>query len=350
MSEPAIHIFNTGGTISYGPAGAGGVLGGTPERLLTDLGIDGPIVYRELLRKGSVNIRPADWQVMATAVHDAVRGGANGVVLLHGTDTMAYTGAALSFMLGNLPVPVVLTGSMRPGGAPDSDAPGNLRHAVEVAVHGDVGEVCVVFTRDERRADGVILRGNRTRKAHAEALHAFASPNHPPLGRVEGERISYGPGVRVPRGARAGAELSPEMNPRVCLIRYHPGCTAAFVAAALAEADGAVIEGTGLGHLPTEGGLLETIRDWGKPAVLVSACWHGGVRLGLYDVDQAILAVPNIIPGHDLTPEAAVVKLMWVLGRERALERVRARIWQSVAGEITLGWGGEGTDRRRTRS
>lgn len=350
MRESAVHILNTGGTISYAAGGAAGVLGGAPERLVAALGIDAPVVYRELLRKGSVNMLPADWQAMAAAAHDAVRGGAAGVILLHGTDTMAYTAAALSYMLGALPVPVVLTGSIRPGGAPDSDAAANLRHAVTVAGRGDFGEVCVVFTGDARRGDGVILRGNRTRKAHADALDAFTSPNHPPLGRVEGEEISYGPGARLPRGARGGAGFSPEMNPRVCLIRYHPGCTAAFVAAALGEADGAVIEGTGLGHLPTEGGLLEAVRRWGKPAVLISACWQGGVRLGLYDIDQTILAVPNIIPGHDLTPEAAVVKLMWVLGREQALERVRARIWDTAAGDITPGWAGGPSSRREARS
>lgn len=350
MREPAVHIFNTGGTISYGPTGATGVLGGAPERLLAGLDIDAPIVYRELLRKGSVNMLPADWQAVARAAHEAIGDGAAGVIILHGTDTMAYTAAALSFMLGSLTVPVVLTGSMRPGGAPDSDATSNLRHAVTVAARGDFGEVCVVFTGDTRREHGVILRGNRTRKAHADALEAFASPNYLPLGHVDGDEISYGPGARLPRGGRGGAGFSPELNSTVCLIRYHPGCTTGFVAAALAEADGVVIEGTGLGHLPTDGGLLETVRRWGKPAVLVSACWQGGVRLGLYDIDQAILTVPNIIPGHDLTPEAAVVKLMWVLGRDQALERVRARMWNSAAGDITPGWGGGPAGRREARS
>jgi L-asparaginase/Glu-tRNA(Gln) amidotransferase subunit D len=109
------------------------------------------------------------------------------------------------------------------------------------------------------------------------------------------------------------------------------------VAGALSRVDGAVIEGTGLGHLPTEDGILDAIRSSGRPVVLVSACWQGGVRLGRYDIDKEILAVENLIPGHDLTPEAALVKLMWVLGRERALDRVRARIGEPVAGELTPG-------------
>lgn len=336
MSGPTFHVFNTGGTISYGPAGAAGTtLSHAPERILADLGAPGRTVYRDLLRKGSVNMAPADWQAVAAAVHEAVRAGTDGIIVLHGTDTMAFTAAALSFLLANLPVPVVLTGSMRPGGAPDSDAPRNLRDALRVAAAGDLAEVCIVFAGDEAGSGGVILRGNRARKASGTALNAFASPNCPPLGHVEGAAIRYGDAPRVPRGARGAPGLSTELNPNVCLIRYHPGCTAAFVAAALAQAAGAVIEGTGLGHLPTEGGILEAIRESGVPVVLVSACWQGGVRLGLYDVDRQILAVENLIPGHDLTPEAALVKLMWVLGRDRDIERVRARMQEPVAGELT---------------
>lgn len=336
MAAPTLHVFNTGGTISYGAPGPGGAaLSYAPDQILAGLGPPARIAYRDLFRKGSVNIVPADWRTMAAAVHDAVRAGADGVVLLHGTDTMVFTAAALSFMLGNLPVPVVLTGSMRPGGAPESDAPRNVRNALRVAACGDPSEVCIVFSDAEAGAGGVILRGNRARKASSTSLNAFASPNYPALGHVDDEDIRYSKAARARRGPRGGPALAPHMNPNVCLLGYHPGCAPAFVAGALAGADGAVIEGTGLGHLPTEGGILEAIRESGKPVVLVSACWHGGVRHGLYDIDRAILAVENIIPGHDLTPEAALVKLMWVLGRDRAPDRVRALMREPVAGELT---------------
>lgn len=332
----SIHILNTGGTISYGaPSEGGATLTFSPDRILDGLGIPGRAPYREVLRKGSVDMGPADWQAVGAAVRDAVAEGADGVVVFHGTDTMAYTAAALSLMLSGLPVPVVLTGSMRPGGAADSDAPRNVRDAVCVAATADLAEVCVVFSGDEAGTGGVILRGSRVRKIHSGALNAFVTPNHPPLGFVEGATIRYGQGARVPRGPRGGVGFFPEIDPDVCLIRYHPGCTAASVAGVLARAHGAVIEGTGLGHLPTEGGILEAIRESGKPVVLVSACWQGGVRLGLYDIDRQILAVENLIPGHDLTPEAALVKLMWVLGRERTVAGVRTRMQAPVAGDLT---------------
>jgi L-asparaginase/Glu-tRNA(Gln) amidotransferase subunit D len=248
---------------------------------------------------------------------------------------MVYTAAALSFMLGNLPVPVVLTGSMRPGGETDSDAPRNLRNALAVAASADVAEVCIVFSDAEAGAAGVIFRGNRARKASSTSLRAFDSPNYPALGQVDGADIRYSDAPRAHRGPCGAPVLAPELNANVCGLRYHPGCPTALIAGALARADGAVIEGTGLGHLPPEAGILEAIRESSKPVVLVTACWHGGVRHGLYDIDRAILAVENLIPGHDLTPEAALVKLMWVLGRDRDMDRVRTRMQEAVAGELT---------------
>jgi L-asparaginase type I len=336
MSARQVHVFNTGGTISHGRAGAGGAeLAHAPDRILAELGAPPGVLYRELFRKGSVSMTPADWGTIATAVYEAVRGGSDGVVVFHGTDTMVFTAAALSFMLGNLPVPVALTGSMLPGGAPGSDAPRNVRNALRVAANGDVGEVCIVFSDGEVGSGGLILRGNRARKISSTSLRAFETPNHPVLGCVEGETLSYGEAARMRRGPRGEPVLSSDVNPNVCLLRYHPGCSPAFVAGALAGTEGAVIEGTGLGHLPPEGGILEAIGESGKPVVLVTACWQGGVRHGLYDIDRAILAVENLIPGHDLTPEAALVKLMWVLGRDRDIERVRARMQAPVAGELT---------------
>jgi L-asparaginase type I len=319
-----IHVLNTGGTISYAADGSG--LSASPETLLADLDAPSHVVYREILRKGSVNLTPGDWATIAEAAREALAAGADGVVVLHGTDTMVYTAAALSFLLQNLSVPVVLTGAMRPGGDPRGDARRNLRDALAVAARADLAEVSIVFA-------GAILRGNRARKRHSGALDAFASPNHPPLGVVENGRVRLEPG-RVPRAPRGAPRYAPGLDANVCRLAYHPGTTAAFVASALASVDGAVIEGTGLGHLPTEGGILEAIGMAAKPVVLVSACWQGGVGLGAYDIDREILAVGNIVPGEDLTPEAALVKLMWVLGRERGLERVKARMREPVAGEL----------------
>jgi L-asparaginase type I len=325
VGEREIHVLNTGGTISYAADGSG--LSWRPEAFLEGVDVPARVVYRDVFRKASINLVPADWTVIAAAVHEALRAGAEGVVVLHGTDTMAYSAAALSLMLQNLSVPVVLTGAMQRGGTPNSDGRRNVADALAVAARGDLAEVCVVFA-------GAILRGNRARKRHSSGLDAFASPNHPPLGYAEGGTVRLGP-ARVPRAPRGEPRYAPEVNANVRLIRYHPGCTAAFLGQALAGADGAVIEGTGAGHVATEGGILAAIGQAGKPVVLVSACWEGGVRLGDYDVDQEILAVDSIVPGEDMTPETALVKLMWVLARERGLDRVRVRMREPIAGELT---------------
>src|SRR5574341_352228 len=201
MASGRLHVFNTGGTISHAPAGGGGAeLTHAPDRILAELGAPPGVLYRELFRKGSVSMTPADWGTIATAVYEAVRGGTDGVVVFHGTDTMAFTAAALSFMLGNLPVPVVLTGSMLPGGAPGSDAPRNIRNALRVAANGDVGEVCIVFSDGQAGTGGLILRGNRARKMSSSSLRAFETPNYPVLGCVEGETLTYGEAARMRRG------------------------------------------------------------------------------------------------------------------------------------------------------
>ena len=325
MAAREIHVLNTGGTISYAADGSG--LSWRPDTFLDGVDVAARVVYRDVFRKASINMTPSDWTTIAAAVHGALRDGADGVVVLHGTDTMAYSAAALSLMLQNLSVPVVLTGAMQRGGTPGGDGRRNVADALAVAAVGDLAEVCVVFS-------GAVLRGNRARKHHSTALDAFTSPNHPPLGSVNDGRVRLENG-RVPRSARGQPRYSPELNPNVRLIRYHPGCTSEFLVHALAGADGLVIAGTGAGHVATEGGILDAIRRAGTPVVLVSACWEGGVSLGGYDVDREILGVDCIVPGGDMTPETALVKLMWVLGRERLLDRVKMRMREPIAGEIT---------------
>jgi L-asparaginase type I len=326
-----VQVLNTGGTVSSTPAATGATTTFDPGGLLTD---NTSVSYEEVFRKWSVNLEPSDWQVLARAVHEAIAAGADGIVVLHGTDTMSYTAAALSFMLPDPSVPVVLTGSMRPGGAPDSDAASNLRDAVTVAA-SDLAEVCVCFSGDPAGATGVVLRGNRARKAHTARLDAFESPAYPALGVVDGPLVRLDQGTHRPATPGAPPRLELDVEPNVSLIHYHPGCSARFVAAALAEADGAVIIGTGAGRLPTEGGVLDAIRDSGKPCVLVSATWAPGGELGGYDLDRELLAVENLVDGLDLTPEAALAKLMWVLATNRSIDDVRAAIQQPLAGELT---------------
>ena len=190
--SPKVIVLTTGGTIGHRSREDGvAVLDFDPKRLISGIGLsDLEIESKELFRKGSMSIAPEDWQSIAAAVAEAMMKKPRGVVILHGTDTMHYTASALAFMLRNLSMPVVMTGSMLPGGDGGSDGPANLRDAVVVAAQADFAEVCVVFSADAERTKGVIIRGCRARKVHSHAIDAFVSINVPPIGTIEGTTIT----------------------------------------------------------------------------------------------------------------------------------------------------------------
>jgi len=243
---------------------------------------------------------------------DALEAGADGVIVLHGSDTMHYTASALSFMLRNLSVPVVLTGSMIPGGDPRSDGIRNLADSITVASSADLAEVCVVFSADPEGNFGVIIRGCRAKKTHSHALNAFASINVPPIGYIRNGKISF-TRLHVKVRDRRKLKMSTDLDPNVVLVKQNPGLTPHILKRFLEGASGAVIEGTGTGRVKTE--LLDEIRAFKFPVVLTSQAIYGGERLGMYELDKAILSVENIIPARDMNSEAALVKLMWALGR-----------------------------------
>src|SRR5215217_2959264 len=182
-----VHILTTGGTISHSTNEAGiAVMNFDPESLVSAINLpDIDLEFTGILQKGSMDILPSDWRVIAVATAAALSKNPAGVVILHGTDTMHYTAAALSFMLQDLAVPVVLTGSMVPGGDVGSDSLPNLRDAIRVAAYADSAEVCVVFSADAARSRGTVIRGNRARKVHSYAIDAFTSINVPPIAYIE---------------------------------------------------------------------------------------------------------------------------------------------------------------------
>lgn len=323
-------ILATGGTIGHRSGKDGvAVMDFNPDKLASDLAFPGvDIEFKQLLQKGSMDIGPADWKIIAAASAAAVSAQARGVVVLHGTDTMHYTATALSFMLRGLGVPVVLTGAMIPGGDPSSDARANLRDAIRVAAYSDIGEVCIVFSADPERTRGIIIRGNRARKIHSHAIDAFVSVNSPPLGHVENDKIITNAGVRGRR--RSALTLSTDLDPNVVLIKLYPGLAPERLAQFLEGASGAVLEGTGIGHVST--GLDHVVTQFRKPIVVATQAIYGGERLGLYSVDKRILDIANVIPAGDMTSEAALVKLMWALKQG---PDVRSTMQTDIAGEIS---------------
>lgn len=325
-----VAILTTGGTIAHRSRQDGvAVMDPNLRDLLSRAGIaESAVRVEEVYRKGSMDVVPEDWHRLALATRDAIETGVAGVVILHGTDTLHYTAAALSFLLRDAGVPIVLTGSMIPGGDPGSDALPNLKDAVTVAAKADFAEVCVVFSADAERSKGLIIRGPRARKMHSCAIDAFESINAPAIGAIVGGVIKRAAADLRPRAPFRRHDIQP-LEIRVPLIKLTPNLTPDALRHLLRGAEGVVLEGTGVGHIRTD--LQPVVRDFGKPAVVTTQALYGGERLGRYEVDQAILAIPNVIGGGVMTGETALVKLMWALGQGGD---VGALMRTNIAGEL----------------
>lgn len=284
------------------------------------------IESRQLFAMDSGDMQPLDWVSLAREVHGALASSRyDGVVVVHGTDTMAYTASALGFLLGAVPKPVVLTGSQRPLADVRTDARTNLVDAALVATL-PVPEVTVTFTS---RA----LRGVRATKRDAWAFDAFDSPNCPPL-------VELGVGTTVAQHVRAAGVLAPfddRLEPRVLAVRVFPGLDPHIVSGALrAGVRGLVLEAYGTGNVPHLGrsliSALEEAREANVPVLVVSQCLRGYVELDRY-AGGAAAARAGAISGGDMTAEAAIAKLMVGLGRFGPGDELRAYLLRSVVGE-----------------
>jgi L-asparaginase len=276
----------------------------------------------------SGDMQPADWITVAKAVHGALAEPFDGVVVVHGTDTMAYAASAVALMLGPLPKPVVFTGAQRPLGDVRTDARENLVDAVLLATL-PVPEVTVAFAS---RA----WRGARSTKRDAWAFNAFDTPNCPPL-------VELGIGVDVAAHVRPAAPLAPfddRLDARVLAVRVFPGLDPNLLRGALhGGVRGLVLEAYGTGNLPHLAGslipILREAREADVPVVIVSQCLRGFVELSRYRGGAAAEA-EGAISGGDMTVEAALAKLMIGLGRFGTGERLRTWFQTSHVGEISL--------------
>ena len=278
----------------------------------------------------SENMNPAIWQELARAVHDEIKRGVKGVIVTHGTDTMAYSAPALSFML-RTPVPVVFVGSQRSADRPSSDNTMNAACAATAAT-SDLGEIAVVMhatTNDDRCA---IHRGTRVRKMHTSRRDAFTSIGIPPIGFVEYPSRSV---TLSPSAARRGdheLELTDRLEPRCGLVQFYPGMEEKVIRA-FEGYRGLVLAGTGLGHTGTH--LIPAIRslsDNGTLVTMTSQCLNGRVCDRVYDTGRDLLKA-GVVEGGDMLPETALVKLMWVLANAKDPEQARLMMQENLAGE-----------------
>ena len=280
----------------------------------------------ELMCVESTNITPSDWLAIARCIethYDAF----DGFVVSHGTDTMAYTAAALSYLVRHSKKPIVLTGAQKPIGMDGTDAKQNLLDAFTYACDDRASGVSVVF-------GGKAILGTRARKVRSMSLSAFASINYPELAALQNGHVQH----FITLGCRGRAKFSHALNSRVGLIKLIPGCDAELLSCMLERFDAVIIESFGAGGLPEdpEDSFRNAVRhgvESGKVIVLTTQVPNEGVNLSVNHVGHALKQL-GIIEARDMTTEAAVAKLMWILGETRDPARVRARFYTPVSNDI----------------
>lgn len=278
----------------------------------------------------SENMTPAIWQDLARAVYEEIKSGVTGVIVTHGTDTMAYSAAAASFMI-DTPVPIVFVGSQRSADRPSSDNAMNAVCAASAAT-SDLGEVAVVMHATMSDDVCAIHRGTRVRKMHTSRRDAFQSIGIKPIGTVAyPSRDVTLESHAVRRGAHRPA-LHENLEDHCGLVQFYPGMPPDLLNAYRGYR-GVVLAGTGLGHVSTA--LIPPLRkliDAGTLVVMTSQCMHGRVCDRVYDTGRDLLAA-GVIEGANMLPEVALVKMMWVLGNERSADKAADLMQTDLKGE-----------------
>ena len=338
---PRVAILSTGGTIAsrvdYRTGGvrpaltANDLYSVVPE--LSDIAtINAEILFSVF----SENITPKHWTQTAKKVASHIENGVAGVVVAHGTDTMGYTAAALSFALQNLPIPVVLVGSQRSADRPSSDAATNLIGAVKAAANAPFAEVVVAMHETVSDRSIVFHQGTKVRKCHTSRRDAFKSINMAPLARLEDGKIRMLTEIYHKRESKRKLTVKPLFNEKVALVKFHPSMDAGVIKWYVDNGfKGIVLEGTGLGHVGSH--CFSAIKKAITENVIVgmtSQCIWGRVNMNVYDTGRDLLEI-GVIPLGDMLPETSLVKMMWVLEQARDLEEAKELLSKNIAKEIS---------------
>jgi len=338
---PRVAIISTGGTIAsrvdYRTGGVRPVLSASDlYSVVPELSEIATIDAEILFSLYSENIAPKHWSEIAKAAAKHIKKGAAGVVIAHGTDTMAYTAAALSFALQSLPVPVIMVGSQRSADRPSSDAATNLTGAVTAAARAPFAEV--VLAMHETISDKFIVfhRGTKVRKCHTSRRDTFKSINATPLAKIEDEQFTMLTEDYMKRDSTRKLILKPKFDEKVALVKFHPGLAARVIEWYINEGyRGIVLEGSGLGHISHY--CYSAIRRAVENNIVVamtSQCIWGRVNMNVYDTGRDLMEM-GVIPLEDVLPETALVKLMWTFGQTKSVEEARRLLTTNIAKEIS---------------
>lgn len=331
MTKKRILLVATGGTIASKEEGNGlspALSGEELTRYVPEVADLATLDVKQAMNIDSTNMRPSDWLRVARTIMESYDD-YDGFVVLHGTDTMAYTAAALSYLIQHSPKPIVLTGSQRPMASAFTDAKLNLYQSVLYATDDDARDVSIAF-------GGIVIAGTRARKQRTMSFNAFTSVNFPPLAYIRTDRIvRSAPFAHAKKadGSRGQTADRPvvydKLDPRVFALKLTPGLDSRIFSALAPSYDAVILETFGIGGIPEQGEtgpcFQDAIYSWvdsGRIAVMTTQVPEEGLDLGVYEVGRAYANHPGILRGADMTPEAIVAKTMWALGQTRDVAEV----------------------------
>ena len=339
---PKIKLFGTGGTIASRldyrtgaviPAFSPGELYGAVPELAEICNLETEKVFAVF----SENMGGKQYVALAKAIGKEIEKGVDGIVIGHGTDTLHHTGAALTFMCQNLPVPVVLVGSQRSSDRPSSDAALNLMHAMKAAGHSDIAEVLVCMFGPTSDEYGLLHKGTRVRKMHSSYRSTFRTIGDTPVAMVNREKITPIKRNYNKRRADKNVKILPYFSDDVTMLYYYPGMKPDILDAMIEKGyRGIIFVGTGLGHVNKE--LYPSIEKAHKKGIhmfmTLQTIW-GYVQMFVYDTGRDMMA-KGIIPAGNMLPEVAWAKLSWILGQTDDPEKVKEMMLTPINDEITL--------------
>lgn len=336
-----VKLFGTGGTIASRldyrtgaviPAFSPGELyGAVPE--LADIC---NLSTEKLFAVFSENMGPKQYITLAKAIGDEIKKGTQGIIIGHGTDTMSHTAAALSYMVQNSPIPIVMVGSQRSSDRPSSDAALNLIHAAKTASDSDIAEVMVCMFGPTSDEYGLLHRGTRVRKMHSSYRSTFRTIGDIPLAMVDKDKITPLRTDYNHRRTDRNVIINPVFEERVTLLYYYPNMQPDIIDALVNLGyKGIVIAGTGLGHVNRL--LLDAVKravDKGVAIYMTVQTLWGYVNMFVYDTGRDLMSM-GIIPTENMLPEVAYVKLGWALGQTTDTEKIREIMLTPICGDIT---------------
>lgn len=338
---PKVKLIGTGGTIASRldyrtgaviPAFSPGELyGAVPE--LADIC---NLTTEKVFAVFSENMGPEQYKKLAVAIGKEIENGIDGIIIGHGTDTLHYTAAALTFMVQNSPIPIVLVGSQRSSDRPSSDAALNLMHAATAAGHGDIAEVMVCMFGPTSDEYGFLHRGTRVRKMHSSYRSTFRTIGDTPVATITRKGVVPIKKIYNHRRKDRNVNILPYFEEKVGMIYYYTNMNPDMIDSMVDNGyKGIIIIGTGLGHVnkPLYPAIERATKKGVAVYMTVQTLW-GYVHMFVYDTGRDLMA-KGVIPAENMIPETAYIKLGWALGQTSDLEKVKELMLTPINDEIT---------------